>query len=271
MAIENVLNEDVATEIVASGGDGSAAIASLSALRPDVAVLEVRLPSAGGFELIESVSPEKRPAIILVADDGGDAARAFDVGAADYLVKPLKASRVRVALERAKDAVRNRDLDDLETRLWRLLKHALTEGRDRLAPATTWPARISLKVDGDYHFVAVRDILWVEAQRDLVKVCAVGAVHFVRESLQQFERRLDPTRFSRVHRSFIVNLEHVVRVSAGRGGEATLWMSDGAKVPVSRSSRSNLDHLIKRDADQILEFARAFQFREKDDNPPETP
>lgn len=265
-ALESVLDEDSVLDVVASGGDGGSALASLQTLRPDLAILDVRLPGRGGFEIVEAIAPEKRPAVIFTSEAAQDAARAFDVGAVDYLVMPLRAARLRSALERAKDCIRNRDMNDLETRLWRLLKHALAEGGNRIAGATAWPARISLKVEGDYHFVGVRDILWVEAQRDLVKVCATGGVHFVRESLQQFERRLDPTRFSRVHRSFIVNFEHVVRISAGRGGEATLWMSDGTKVPASRSSRPNLEALIGREPDQILEFARAFEIREKDNN-----
>lgn len=266
-ALEGMLEEDGAIEVVGRGASGRTLRPSLRSLHPDIVILAVRLQGTSGWEMVESIAPAERPAVVFLADHGADAARAFDVGAVDYLIKPISRGRFRLAVERAKNRVRNRDLNDLETRLWRLLEHALAAKPP--TSSQTWPARISLKVDGEYHIVGVRDIVWAEAQRDLVKVSVAGEVRLVRETLQQFEKMLDPVRFSRVHRSFLVNLEHVVKITAGRGGEATLWMTDGAKIPASRSSRPNLATLTGQEPEQVLEFARAFQFRpERDDARP---
>lgn len=259
--VEEVLAEDASIEVIERRRCDRLTAAMIQSLHADIVILDVLGSGGRGCDLIESIAAAERPAVILVAEDGAQASRAFDVGAIDYLVKPVGGARLRTALARAKNLVRNRDLNDLEARLWRLLEHALHTGMNRPAASPEWPARISLKVDGEYHIVGLRDIVWAEAQRDLVKVSVAGQVRLVRETLQQFEKQLDPTRFSRVHRSFLVNLEHVVKISAGRGGEATLWMSDGAKIPASRSSRPDLATLTGREPEQVLEFARAFQFK----------
>ena len=268
-ALEGVLDEDAAIEIVGRGGTDRVTPALLQSLHPDIVVVALGLQSMSAWEIAGPAASAERPATIFLADNGADAARAFDAGAVDYVVKPVDRARFRTAIERAKTWVRNRDFNDLESRLWRLLDHALATNRPATSPS--WPARVSLKVDGDYHIVGVRDIVWAEAQRDLVKVSVAGQVRLVRESLQQFEKMLDPTRFSRVHRSFLVNLEHVVRISAGRGGEATLWMTDGAKIPASRSSRPDLTTLTGREPEPVMEFARAFQFKSERDNARNSP
>jgi len=266
VVVESVLGEDTEFEIVGHGADGLAAVSAIQSLRPDLAILSLQLPGVSGFDVIESIAPNDRPAVIFFADTLQEAARAFEVGAVDYLLRPLGVVRFCAALERAKRWIRQGDMDDLEMRLWRLLERALAAGGSRPI-SSAWPARISFKVEGDYHIVGVRDIIWVEAQRDLVKVCVAGKVQLVRESLQEFEKRLDPARFSRIHRSFIANLEHVVKISAGRGGESTLWMTDGTKIPASRSSRPSLAVLTGREPDQALAFARAFELKQKDDRP----
>lgn len=268
--IDAVLTEDAEVEIVGRGADGHEALAAIQSLRPDLAILGAALPGRSGFEVIDALDPRQRPAVIFLAESPREAIRAFDAGAADFLLRPVTEARFQAALDRAKRWVRAGELSDLETRLWRALVHFQSAGGAG-QQSTAWPARLSLKVEGDYHLVNVRDIAWVEAQRDFVKVSVSGKLHLVRESLRQFEQRLDPATFLRIHRSFLVNVNHVVKVSMGRSGESTLWMTDGAKVPASRASRAHLAALTGREAEPVLAFARAFELKPADHGPKPAP
>ncbi len=103
--------------------------------------------------------------------------------------------------------------------------------------------RIVVKSGGDLHFVKTSDVLWLEAQGDFVKVQTVGQQQLVRETLQSMEQKLDATRFIRIHRSFVVNVEHIRRVAPALYGDHTVFMSDGSKLRLSRSYRSQLKAL----------------------------
>lgn len=268
LAVETALRDQADVQIVGQFADGLAAVDAIRTLRPDLVFLDVQMPGLTGLEVVEAVPPPERPAIVFVTGFERYAIRAFDLAAVDYLLKPFSTSRFQDALDRARARIWQDDFDVMQARLQRLFDYARAVGESTSLPSSEWPSRIVIKSEGDYHVLGMREVIWVEAQRDFVKVCAGGHTHLVRESLQQFERRLDPAIFSRVHRSFVVNLEHVRRIRAGRGGESTLLMSDGTRVPASRSFRLNLAAFANLPSEQILGFARAFEVRPTD--PPES-
>ena len=106
--------------------------------------------------------------------------------------------------------------------------------------------RIVLKADGALHFIKTRDVIWIEAQGDFVKVQTQGKTQLVRETLQSMERKLDAAKFLRTHRSFLVNLEHVRKVEVALYGDYVVFMSDGSKLRLSRNYRSKLKALLKQ-------------------------
>jgi two-component system LytT family response regulator len=101
-----------------------------------------------------------------------------------------------------------------------------------------------VKSGGDLHFVKTRDVLWIEAQEDFVKVQTAEQPHLVRETLQSMEQKLDAARFIRIHRSFLVNVEHIKRVAPALYGDHTVFMSDGSKLRLSRTYRSRLKAFV---------------------------
>jgi two-component system LytT family response regulator len=103
-----------------------------------------------------------------------------------------------------------------------------------------------LKTGSDIHFIRAADIIWVESQADFIRVHTTGAAQLVRETLQSLEDRLDPTRFLRIHRSSLVNLEHVRKVTPALYGDYTVLMSDDTKLRLSRKNRGKLKQLIAR-------------------------
>lgn len=251
--LELLLKTDPEVEMVGFCEDGQAAVEAIREHRPDVVFLDVQMPRLDGFGTISAIPPTERPVIVFVTAYQQHAVRAFEVCALDYLLKPFSNARFMAALRRAKDVVRRGDQAYLAKQVESLLEHVKRLQPTEAGAAPVTPPvevdlsdRVVIKVDGAMHFVSMRDILWVEAQGDFVKVHTHGKTHLVRDTLQSFEQRLDHERFLRIHRSFIVNIAHVRRVEPALYGDYSVYMSDGTKLRLSRSYRAQLDALLKR-------------------------
>lgn len=250
--LQLLLEADPDVETVGFCSDGQMAVDAIRTQRPDVVFLDVQMPRLDGFETLAAIPPSERPVVVFVTAYQQHAVRAFEICALDYLLKPFSNARFAAALNRAKETVRRGDQSFLAQKVEALLEHV-----KRLEPPPT-PApsappveanladRVVIKVEGAMHFVNTRDILWLEAQGDFVKVQTHGAAQLVRDTLQSFEQRLDPDRFLRIHRSFVVNIAHVRRVEPAQYGDYSVFMSDDTKLRLSRSYRAQLDALIQR-------------------------
>lgn len=243
-AIAALLQDEPEVEVAGQCADGPSALAAIRRERPDLVFLDVQMPGLGGLEVVAALRPEERPAIIFTTAYDRHALRAFELSAVDYLLKPIGDARFHSAVERARTRIRQAGFEDAHVRLRRLLEHALGAAGARAPDAPAPAGRLGFRVGADYHLVDAAEIVWLEAQRDYVKLSAAGQTHLTRESLQEMEKRLDPGLFCRVHRSFIVNTSRIRKVSTGFGGELSLLMSDGVKIPVSRSRRANVSALL---------------------------
>jgi two-component system, LytTR family, response regulator len=198
-------------------------------------LLDIEMPGASGLELASRAGSDG-PVVVFVTAFGRYAPGAFDVEAADYVLKPFSDERFATALERAKRRVRERRLGELASQLASVsaeLRHG-----DEL-PASTHLTRLSFR-DGDASVVVnVSEILWIEAEDYYVMVHSARGRHMLRATLASLEERLDPRMFLRVHRTAIVNLDHVRAVNDE--GQLIIVLSDGARVPVSRSRRREIE------------------------------
>ncbi|MBS0662362.1 MAG: response regulator transcription factor [Verrucomicrobia bacterium] len=223
--IATMLRTDPEVEVVGQCADGQSTVEAIRQLRPDLVYLDVQMPRGSGFEALRQLQPAEIPEVIFVTAYDQYAVQAFESGATDYLVKPFRDQRFQEALRRAKRRVRNRDEE---------ANSAATERR----------ARIAFKVAGEYLLVTPPELIAVEARGDFVLIQVGAKVHRVRETLQEVERRLDAKQFVRIHRSYIVNLDHVSRIAPTLYGDYTVVLSNGAKVRLSRSYRSALGRLL---------------------------
>ncbi|MDE2106990.1 MAG: response regulator transcription factor, partial [Patescibacteria group bacterium] len=191
-----------------------------------------------------------RPIVVFVTAYDQYALHAFEACAIDYLLKPFSDKRFQQALARAKNEVRNSRAQVIDRRLEELLARVAELRRDSPAaaasPAPEYAERIVVKAGGDLHFVKTSDVLWIEAQGDFVKVQTLEQPQLVRETLQDMEKKLDGSRFLRIHRSFLVNVQHIKRVAPALYGDHTVYMSDGSKLRLSRNYRSKLKAFIGR-------------------------
>lgn len=192
--------------------DGREALHALTTQQPDLVFLDVQMPGLDGFGLIRVQGVERMPLTVFVTAHDDFAVQAFETQALDYLVKPLSETRFKTTMRRVLERLRAR--------------HG-----ERVAVPT---AQGELLLDAS-------EIDWIEAREDCADVHAGPERYRVRASLAALERRLDPLRFVRIHRSAIVRLDHVRELrTSGPDGATVVHLRDGTELPVSRRRLSGL-------------------------------
>lgn len=234
-------------EIVAECSSGAAAIESISAFSPDLLFLDVEMPEVGGFDVIDALEPHDLPQLVFVTAHDRFAARAFDVHALDYVLKPIDDERFERTLVRVRRAIAaGTHASDaaFEARV-----RAAVETARRLRPSTAAPCeRIAIRNGGRVLLLAVDDIDWVEAAGDYVTLHAGKREHLLRETMGSIEKRLDPERFARIHRSTIVRIDRVVEFNATDSGDYVVGLRNGRELKLSRGYR----HVLGRFADGLV-------------------
>lgn len=233
-------------EIIGEAADGRSAVEEILRLRPDLVFLDVQMPGMDGLEVLETVAREYLPAVVLVTAHDDHAIRAFELHALDYLLKPVSMKRLVAALDRARERRVRDQVAEAHARVVAFLDdpepaaavgtgpEPVSEGGEgRPAPLR----RIVVRENEDYRLIPTRDIDALEAASNYVRVVRRDQVYLVRGTLIEYERSLDPTVFVRVHRSTIVNLSRVERVTPELHGDFTLTLDSGRKYRMSRSYR----------------------------------
>ncbi|HWM68613.1 MAG TPA: response regulator [Steroidobacteraceae bacterium] len=205
---------DIASVIECASG--MEAVEEIGRSKPDLVFLDVQMPECGGFDVLELLGNEL-PTIIFVTAYDEYALRAFEAGALDYLLKPFDNARFGRALNRAKDR----------------LAH--------YAPSRPLPAeRLVVKSRGQVLFLNVADIDWIEAAGYYACVHVGSDTHVIRRTLLELERDLGDERFSRIHRSIIVNLDRIHGLEIQNGGEYEVVLKSKVRLQLSRRFRKLL-------------------------------
>jgi two-component system, LytTR family, response regulator len=229
-------------EILDDCRDGPEAVRAIRRLRPDVVFLDVQMPGADGFSVIDRVGAAEMPTVIFVTAFDRHAIRAFDVHALDYVLKPFENARLIAALDRARERMRSRQDGALARRLEALV--AEWRGAEPAPPPTVAEARhverFTVRRDDRISFVNAAEIDWIEAEGNYAVLHAGSDTHRVRLTLQTIERQLDPRRFARIHRSTIVNLARVREIQPWFGGDYIAILHGGRKLRVSRTRAAPL-------------------------------
>lgn len=223
------LEAEEGVKVVGESANGVEAIARLEQGGVDLLFIDMEMPGANGLEVLAKLPEENRPAVVFATAHENFALDAFEVQAVDYLLKPFDRERFQTALGRAEAVLR------------------LRPSNAGALPADTGgrPERLTFKVDGRMVFVRPGEIEWVEAADNYVVLHVdSGERHMVRETLTAIEKRLGPTRFLRVNRSAVVQIDRIKELQPGAHGDYTLILQGGTKLPLSRSLRGKLNQLI---------------------------
>jgi len=214
-------------EVVGEAGDVDSAVTGIKATAPELVFLDVQLPGGSGFDVLEQVEP--RPAVIFTTAFDEYAVTAFELAAVDYLLKPFGSDRLQVALERAIAALRD-DRGGSGERAREILSGAPLR-------------RIFVQQSGRIVPIPLAEVERFEARENYVLVHAGSRTHLLRAGLGELAARLDPAQFVRVHRSHIVNLDHVAAFAPFDSKRLVVEMKDGAHITASRAHSSRLRRL----------------------------
>jgi two-component system LytT family response regulator len=228
LALNAALSAMPDVTVVAECQNGFEAVKAVAERRPDAVLLDVQMPKLDGFDVLELIGADV-PVIFVTAHDEF-AIRAFEVHAVDYLLKPVSAERLAKALERA----RARGATPVAAA--RELRAAARGGAGL--------ARVVIRDGAQVHVVPVDRIDYVEAQDDYVGFRTGGKLLLKEQTMAEVEAALDPRRFVRIHRSYVLNVERLARVELYAKDSRVAILSDGTRLPVSRSGYQRLQQLL---------------------------
>lgn len=218
-------------EVAAECGNGMEAVKAAGEHKPDLLFLDVQMPKLTGFDVLELID-RNGVAIVFVTAFDQYAMKAFDVHAVDYLLKPFSRERFEAALERAKSQEGKKVVDAAELAA-------------ASRPAGQYAERIVVKDGTKVTLIAVSKLDYAEALDDYVSLVSEGKKHLKQQTISGLELALDPALFVRIHRSYIVNLERVVRIEPYAKDSKVAILTSGVKLPVSRAGYARLNTLLE--------------------------
>jgi two-component system LytT family response regulator len=233
--LRTLLRDDEDIAIVGEAPNGRRAVTAIRELRPSLVFLDVQMPELDGFGVIDEVGVDAMPATIFVTAYDQYALAAFEVHAVGYLLKPFDRDRFARTLQHAKKRLTQPAEQGLGPEALKMLD-AL-----RGAGARRHTDRLLVNTDGRIIIVKTADVRWVEAADNYVRLHAgTGSGYLLHESMRALEERLDPTRFVRVHRSAIVNVDWIKEIQPWYAGALVVILQSGERLTVSRSFRDRV-------------------------------
>jgi len=224
--IKHYLTDHPEIEVVAECNDGFEGLKAIAQHKPDLIFLDIQMPKISGFEMLELV--ENRPTVIFTTAFDEFAIKAFEVNAIDYLLKPIEKGRFEQAI--AKIAINQASGDVTNTQEILQVQH--------LNPAQS--NRVVVKVDRSIKIIPASDIQYIEADDDQVKITTAEGAYYKNKTMGYFEAALDPLQFTRVHRSYIINLSQVTKIELKEKENYVVLLKSGLWLPVSKSGYMKL-------------------------------
>ncbi|MBL7961098.1 response regulator transcription factor [bacterium] len=244
--IKKLLAARADVDVVAECNNGNDAIASIESLKPDLVFLDIQMPEIGGFELIERLDVKNFPVIIFVTAHDSYALKAFDINAVDYILKPFDDERFYHALDRACELIEQKETGAWAKRVFKMLNGLQQEPGAAASSNSNYLDRIVIRTSGRIHFASTDAIDWIEASGKHLDIHAGKSVHRIRESMSDLERKLDPKKFLRIHRSYIINISRIREMQSWHKGEYMVILENDTKLVTGRGYRDNLNLLLNR-------------------------
>jgi two-component system LytT family response regulator len=230
-------------ETIAECRNGKEAVATIRKERPDLVLLDVQMPGLDGLGVVRSIGANEMPCVVFITAFDEFAVRAFELAAVDYVVKPYTVERLSVAIDRALVRIRERRVTIAHERLLEALGERAGSSRaqpiaEHASVNSSYAERLVVSIGSRSVVIPIAEVTLLQADGYHVVVFAANGRYVLRESLQTLEERLDPAQFQRAHRSTIVRVGAVRSVERERPDQIVLQMSDGTRVPVSRTRRA---------------------------------
>lgn len=234
--IRRLLSVEPDVDIVGECANGEEAVAFLKDKPPDVLFIDIQMPGQDGFSVLASLDPGAVPIIVFVTAFDEHALKAFEVQAFDYLLKPFDRRRFQSTMQRIREQLRRVRTDNTQDRLMSLL-----EG---LGQRKSGADRIAIKTAGHVVFIKTDDVSWIEAADNYVCLHCGSETHILRETMNALEARLDSSKFLRIHRSTIVNVDRIKELQPWFRGDYLLVLQNGTQLTLSRTYREKLQNTL---------------------------
>jgi two-component system, LytTR family, response regulator len=228
--IREYLADHPEIEIVAECANGFEAVKAVTELKPDLLFLDVQMPKLNGFEVLELI--ESDIVVIFITAYEQYAVKAFEVHAVDYLLKPFSRERFDEALERAKDKLELREFPPQQE----IISSARSKGETI--------ERVLIRDGSRVFVIPAEKIDYIEAQDDYIAIRSEGKTHLKKQRLSDLQTLLDPKRFVRVHRSYILNIDRLARLELYAKDSRMAILKDGTQLQVSRSGYDKLKEML---------------------------
>lgn len=233
--VARLLQQDPEIELVAECRNGSEAIEAVNKHKPDLMFLDVQMPQVNGFEVVQQLGKERMPFVVFVTAHDQYALKAFDVNAVDFLLKPYDDDRFHASLSKAKKWMDMRFSSKLTGKLMDLM-------REHMHANSEYTETIVIRERGREWRVGVDDLIFMRAEGNYLHLQLKDRHHLYRMTMNAVETELDPARFLRIHRSYIINMAHVRSHRYSGNNEFIFSMNNGERIV---SGRSYKEHISK--------------------------
>lgn len=217
--------------IVAECENGLSAINKVNELQPHLLFLDIHMPKLDGFDVLELLGDDA-PLVVFVTAYDEYAIRAFDNNALDYLLKPLDPKRLQKTIERIEQRLNSKETPTLD--------NIVSARQQQNIPIH----RILVRDGGDVHIIPVAEIFYIEAADDYIAIQTDTKTHIKQDRLQNIEKLLDPKRFCRIHRSYILNLACLSDIESETKDSKTAVLKNRIRLPISRSGYNRLKEIL---------------------------
>ncbi len=234
--VATLARESDGLELVGEGKNGLEALDLIATHTPDLVFVDVEMPELSGFGVVAALKGRRVPGIVLVTAFERYALQAFDVGAIDYLHKPVTRARFAAAVERARERLSRASVADTR---------ALVAGAADAERARGVRTRFVVRKRNAHYFVPVEAVDWMDGADNYVRLHTGDRAHFFRGTIRQLEEELDPARFARIHRSALVAIDRIVSVRRRTSGGHVVELKGGIRLRSSRQYAARVRALLE--------------------------
>ena len=247
--IRSIIVEMRDIEIIGEASNGEEAVKAIRKYRPDLIFLDIQMPGMSGFNVLERIDPVMMPYVIFITAYDRYAIKAFEIHALDYILKPFEKERFLGSVHRAKEIIHQKSLSGLTNKILQLVKSYAKEDSYQISESGnaihSFLQQIIVRDGKRVLTVNVKDITWLEAANQYVKIHTQTRCHLISNSLRNLQDQLDPRSFLRIHRSSIVNGEFIKEIRTMKHGNYAILLSTGEYLKLSRSRRRLLKVLLQ--------------------------